>query len=111
MAWAPFVGRGVLGYRHESALGADSRARARTHTHTHTHIHTHTHTHPRPPPTHPRTHPPTHARTLVPRGEAELSGPFAKYLVLGLGLLFLGKQETVEATVEVAKTLGERISK
>ena len=26
------------------------------------------------------------------RGEAELSGPFAKYLVLGLGLLFLGKQ-------------------
>lgn len=26
------------------------------------------------------------------RGEAELSGPFAKFLVLGLGLLFLGKQ-------------------
>lgn len=45
------------------------------------------------------------------RGDAELSGPFAKYLVLGLGLLFLGKQEAVEATVEVAKTLSERVSK
>jgi hypothetical protein len=44
-------------------------------------------------------------------GEAELSGPFAKYLVLGLGLLFLGKQETVEATAEIAKTLSERISR
>ncbi|KIY99543.1 26S proteasome regulatory subunit N1, partial [Monoraphidium neglectum] len=43
-------------------------------------------------------------------GEAELSGPFAKYLVLGLGLLFLGKQETVEATVEIVKTLSERVS-
>ncbi|KAI8473352.1 MAG: 26S proteasome regulatory complex [Monoraphidium minutum] len=48
---------------------------------------------------------------LMSRGEAELSGPFAKYLVLGLGLLFLGKQETVEATVEIAKTLSERVSR
>lgn len=48
---------------------------------------------------------------LMSRGDAELEGPFAKYLVLGLGLLFLGKQETVEATVEVAKTLSDRISK
>ena len=35
------------------------------------------------------------------RGETELADPFAKQLVLGLGLLFLGKQGAVEATVEV----------
>ncbi len=35
------------------------------------------------------------------RGESELGDPFAKQLVLGLGLLFLGKQGAVEATVEV----------
>ena len=36
------------------------------------------------------------------RGEAELSGCWAKFLVLGLALLFLGKQETVEPTLEVS---------
>jgi len=35
------------------------------------------------------------------RGELELSSPFAKFLALGLGLLFLGRQEAVEPTVEV----------
>jgi 26S proteasome regulatory subunit N1 len=35
------------------------------------------------------------------RGEAELAEPWAKQLCLGLGLLFLGKQGAVEATVEV----------
>ena len=35
------------------------------------------------------------------RGETELADPFAKQLVLGLGLLFLGKQGAAEATVEV----------
>ena len=35
------------------------------------------------------------------RGETELADPFAKQLVLGLGLLFLGKQGAIEATVEV----------
>lgn len=35
------------------------------------------------------------------RGEAELAEPWAKQMVLGLGLLFLGKQGAVEATVEV----------
>jgi hypothetical protein len=39
------------------------------------------------------------------RGEAELSEPWAKQMVLGLGLLFLGKQGAVEATVEV-RSLG-----
>ncbi|CAK0782745.1 hypothetical protein CVIRNUC_005940 [Coccomyxa viridis] len=47
---------------------------------------------------------------LMLRGETELADPFAKQLVLGLGLLFLGKQGAVEATVEVAKTLPEQIS-
>ena len=41
---------------------------------------------------------------LMLRGEAELGDPFAKQLVLGLGLLFLGKQGAVEATVEVCLT-------
>lgn len=30
---------------------------------------------------------------------------------MALGLIFLGKQETAEATIEVAKTLSERVSK
>lgn len=37
------------------------------------------------------------------RGEAELSSCWAKFLVLALGLLFLGKQETVEPTLEVSE--------
>lgn len=43
--------------------------------------------------------------------EVYLSDPLARYLCLGLGLLFLGQQEAVEATVEVAKTLNPRVSK
>ncbi|DBB00701.1 TPA: hypothetical protein ACH3X3_002371 [Trebouxia sp. C0006] len=50
-------------------------------------------------------------QALMMRGELELSSPFAKFLALGLGLLFLGRQEAVEPTVEVAKTVNERISK
>lgn len=41
-------------------------------------------------------------QALMMRGELELSSPFAKFLALGLGLLFLGKQDAVEPTVEVA---------
>ena len=40
-------------------------------------------------------------QALMMRGELELSSPFAKFLALGLGLLFLGRQEAVEPTVEV----------
>ena len=36
------------------------------------------------------------------RGEAELGEPWAKQLALGLGLVFLGKQGAVEATLEVS---------
>ena len=44
-------------------------------------------------------------QALMMRGELELSSPFAKFLALGLGLLFLGKQDAVEPTVEVAIAL------
>ena len=40
-------------------------------------------------------------QALMIRSETQLSDPWAKLLVLALGLLFLGKQEAVEATVEV----------
>lgn len=35
------------------------------------------------------------------RSDVELSTPYAKLMCLSLGLLFLGKQELAEATVEV----------
>ncbi|KAK9860437.1 hypothetical protein WJX84_011035 [Apatococcus fuscideae] len=40
-------------------------------------------------------------QALMIRSETQLSDPWAKLLILGLGLLFLGKQEAVEATIEV----------
>jgi len=43
---------------------------------------------------------------VVFRSESELSGCWAKFLVLGLALLFLGKQETVEPTLEVRGVWG-----
>ncbi|EFJ39963.1 26S proteasome regulatory complex [Volvox carteri f. nagariensis] len=49
-------------------------------------------------------------QALMSRSDAELSTPYAKLMCLSLGLMFLGKQELAEATVEVVKTLSERIS-
>ncbi|KAI3992798.1 hypothetical protein MKX01_027149 [Papaver californicum] len=43
--------------------------------------------------------------------EAELGEPLTRLLPLGLGLLYLGKQESVEATAEVSKTFHEKIRK
>lgn len=40
-------------------------------------------------------------QALMTRPEAELTQPFARFLSVGLGLLYLGKQEAVEATLEV----------
>jgi hypothetical protein len=40
-------------------------------------------------------------QALMTRGETELIAPGAKFLVLGLALLFLGRQEDVDATLEV----------
>ena len=45
-------------------------------------------------------------QALMLRGELELGSPFAKFLALGLGLLFLGRQEAVEPTVEVSLLTG-----
>eukprot|EP01024_Parvocaulis_polyphysoides_P064007 TRINITY_DN7425_c0_g2_i2.p1 TRINITY_DN7425_c0_g2~~TRINITY_DN7425_c0_g2_i2.p1 ORF type:complete len:808 (-),score=183.10 TRINITY_DN7425_c0_g2_i2:91-2514(-) len=47
---------------------------------------------------------------LMTQGEEELGSPFAKMLCVALGLLFLGKQDQVEATLEVMKTLPAKIS-
>jgi hypothetical protein len=48
---------------------------------------------------------------LVSAPEAKLTEPFIKFVILGLGFLFLGKQEAVEATIEVARTLKECVCK
>ncbi|OVA05659.1 Proteasome/cyclosome repeat [Macleaya cordata] len=48
---------------------------------------------------------------LMDRSEAELGEPLTRLLPLGLGLLYLGKQESVEATAEVSKTFHEKIKK
>mmetsp|Transcript_16474 Transcript_16474/g.49335 ORF Transcript_16474/g.49335 Transcript_16474/m.49335 type:complete len:898 (+) Transcript_16474:187-2880(+) len=49
-------------------------------------------------------------QALMGRGDLELLQPGAKLLVLGLGMLFLGKQDSADATLEVAKTFSEHIS-
>ncbi|KAI4333922.1 hypothetical protein L6164_018673 [Bauhinia variegata] len=49
--------------------------------------------------------------TLMDRSESELGEPLTRLLSLGLGLLYLGKQENVEATAEVSKTFNEKIRK
>ncbi|KAK2663183.1 hypothetical protein Ddye_001757 [Dipteronia dyeriana] len=48
---------------------------------------------------------------LMDRSESELGEPLTRLLPLGLGLLYLGKQESVEATAEVSKTFNEKIRK
>lgn len=48
---------------------------------------------------------------LTERSEAELGEPLARLLPLALGLLYLGKQESVEVTAEVLKTFHEKIRK
>ncbi|PIA32537.1 hypothetical protein AQUCO_04400025v1 [Aquilegia coerulea] len=49
--------------------------------------------------------------SLMDRSESELGEPLTRLLPLGLGLLYLGKQESVEATAEVSKTFNEKIRK
>ncbi|GAB4824919.1 26S proteasome non-ATPase regulatory subunit 2 A [Ancistrocladus abbreviatus] len=48
---------------------------------------------------------------LMDRNEAELGEPLTRLLPLGLGLLYLGKQDSVDATAEVSKTFNEKIRK
>ena len=50
-------------------------------------------------------------QSLMLRGEAELDSTHGRNMAHALGILFLGKQEAVEATIEVAKTLPEKTSK
>jgi 26S proteasome regulatory subunit N1 len=44
-------------------------------------------------------------QTMMERTPAELKEHWAKYIALGLGLTFLGKQEAVDATVETLKVV------
>ncbi|XP_010269892.1 PREDICTED: 26S proteasome non-ATPase regulatory subunit 2 homolog A-like isoform X2 [Nelumbo nucifera] len=48
---------------------------------------------------------------LMDRSDSELGEPLARFLPVSLGLLYLGKQESVEATTEVSKTFNEKIRK
>eukprot|EP00735_Rhodelphis_limneticus_P006874 TRINITY_DN19332_c0_g1::TRINITY_DN19332_c0_g1_i1::g.15859::m.15859 TRINITY_DN19332_c0_g1::TRINITY_DN19332_c0_g1_i1::g.15859 ORF type:complete len:890 (-),score=276.33,sp/P56701/PSMD2_BOVIN/50.00/0.0,PC_rep/PF01851.17/1.5e+04,PC_rep/PF01851.17/40,PC_rep/PF01851.17/0.023,PC_rep/PF01851.17/0.00081,PC_rep/PF01851.17/27,PC_rep/PF01851.17/67,PC_rep/PF01851.17/0.0053,PC_rep/PF01851.17/7.7e+02,HEAT_2/PF13646.1/15,HEAT_2/PF13646.1/11,HEAT_2/PF13646.1/6,HEAT_2/PF13646.1/0.053 TRINITY_DN19332_c0_g1_i1:208- len=48
---------------------------------------------------------------LMERDPATLNETTARYFAVGLGLLYLGKQDAVEATVEVIKTLSGRLAK
>ncbi|XP_022988683.1 26S proteasome non-ATPase regulatory subunit 2 homolog A-like [Cucurbita maxima] len=48
---------------------------------------------------------------LMDRSESELGDALGRLLPLSLGLLYLGKQESVEATAEVSKTFNEKIRK
>ncbi|KAL6529590.1 26S proteasome non-ATPase regulatory subunit 2 A [Orobanche gracilis] len=48
---------------------------------------------------------------LMDRSELELEDPLVRFLPLALGLLYLGKEESVEATAEVSKTFNEKIRK
>lgn len=50
-------------------------------------------------------------QALMMRSEADLGAPGGRLMALSLALLFLGRKEAVEATVEVARTLPERASK
>ena len=38
-------------------------------------------------------------QALMCRSEADLGSPFAKFVCLALGLLFMGKQDLVDATL------------
>ncbi|XP_052177736.1 LOW QUALITY PROTEIN: 26S proteasome non-ATPase regulatory subunit 2 homolog A-like [Diospyros lotus] len=48
---------------------------------------------------------------LMDQSELVLGEPLTRFLPLGLGLLYLGKQDSVEATAEVSKTFHEKIRK
>ncbi|KQK17376.1 26S proteasome non-ATPase regulatory subunit 2 homolog A isoform X2 [Brachypodium distachyon] len=48
---------------------------------------------------------------LMDRTKAQLANPIIRLLPVALGLLYLGKQEAVDATVEVSKTFDGKIKK
>lgn len=48
---------------------------------------------------------------LMERSDTELGEPLTRLLPVALGLLYLGKQDNVEATAEVSKTFNDKIRK
>jgi 26S proteasome regulatory subunit N1 len=48
---------------------------------------------------------------MMLRPEADLTSPGGRLMALALGILFLGRQEAVEPTLEVARTLPEKASR
>eukprot|EP00118_Oscarella_pearsei_P002780 m.11543 g.11543 ORF g.11543 m.11543 type:complete len:911 (+) comp23495_c0_seq1:476-3208(+) len=50
-------------------------------------------------------------QVMMEKSEADLKDPCAKFLALGLGLTFLGKQEAVEATVAALGIVAEPLGK
>jgi len=49
--------------------------------------------------------------TLMERDPKQLKEPFARYMALGLALLYLGKQESAELVLETLKTIAEPFGK
>jgi len=49
--------------------------------------------------------------TFMERDEASLNVSHSRFLALGLGLLYLGKQEAAEATIETLKTISHTMGK
>jgi 26S proteasome regulatory subunit N1 len=50
-------------------------------------------------------------QTIMERSDEQLQAPMAKFLAVGYGLLFLGKQEAAEASLSVIQTMENSFSK
>lgn len=50
-------------------------------------------------------------QTMMERSETDLKDPWAKFMALGLSLLFLGKQDACEAPLETLKVIEGPIAK
>ena len=46
-------------------------------------------------------------QTLIEKSEADLKDPFAKFIPLGIGLCFLGKQDAAETTIAAMEVLAD----
>lgn len=44
-------------------------------------------------------------QTLMERAETELKDPFARFMGVGLALLFMGRQDAADATLETLKAI------
>lgn len=50
-------------------------------------------------------------QTMMEREEAQLKDTYSRYMALGLGLLYLGKQDAAEATLETLKVIEHALGK